>query len=422
MLGRTTIRFRKGIMLVDLLNLRIWDYYYGEGQSWGYDLTLANLLTGNISGNRTQLISKWKTSERFFSTIEGISEPRVLSLSPSCVGTTNFSGNEYIEFRTCDGGYEYIQIYNDVLFRHYRHYYTRPSHCLDVEREDYEFIVERHPPIVSEHPREITGISLFQNPAFYYQVYSLNHLANQLRNKTVFWNAFYLTPFWQIFTLNQDNTIAFYHTRIPYNFLVYFTSIEADSEQVNCCVNPQIVRDRPLNEEIGLNISIPQLPINNTFTGGNEGQFSWLTPEQSSLLNPYNYVNPKLTTHKPFFTPLYEKFYRRVDKQVFLEPVLAYVKGGQVFIIGQYKGIFAYTLPEHADKVFLAVYRESANELILAIGEDLIMADVIEYEDVSLGTLTSQENPFVFYKTHITKTGEVEEEGDKPIVRFVDLP
>lgn len=278
---------------------------------------------------------------------------------------------------------------------------------------------------------------VFLKPAFYYQVFYLNHMATTLRNKTIFWNAFYLTPFWQIFTLkktqdnqeqnsreqdNQDNTIAFYYTRIPYNFLAYFINIEADNEQINCCVNPRIVRDRPPNEEIGSNISIPQLPTNDTFTGGNEGQFPWLTPEQSSLLNPYNYVNSKLTTHKPFLIPLYEKFYRRVDKYAFLEPILAYVKGGQVSIIGQYKGIFAYTLPEHTDKVFLAVYRESANELILTVGEDLIMADVVEYEDVGLGILTSQENPFVFYKTHITKTGKVEEQDSPPIVRFVDLP
>ncbi|MEM4620164.1 MAG: hypothetical protein QW607_08110 [Desulfurococcaceae archaeon] len=257
--------------------------------------------------------------------------------------------------------------------------------------------------------------------AFYYQVYTLNYLANQLRNKTIFWNAFYLTPFWQVFTA-QDNTITFYYTRIPYNFLVYFINLEEGDKQVVCCMNPQVIRDRLSNEEISLNIFLPQMPISDTFTGGNEGQFPWLTSEQSSLLNPYNYVNSKPITHKPFLITFYEKFYRRVDKQVFLEPVLAYVKGGQVSIIGQCRGIFAYTLPEHTDKVFLAVYRKSANELILAIGEDLVMADVIEYEDVSLGILTSQENPFVFYRTYITRTGEVEEQDSPPIVRFVDLP
>ncbi|MEM4959519.1 MAG: hypothetical protein QXX12_06595, partial [Nanopusillaceae archaeon] len=339
---------QKSIFSIDIARMKVINYYYAYGMyrslAFSYpNGTYTTVLEYDLTNNLSNIAPALKLRERFFSTITGIRKPPVLSTSCATVVDPSTTDNSPVYIYDCNNG-AYNTISNSQKIKYAYFYMTEhhaPQSCRNFPQSDFEFVLEREPPFPPPPMQEIKGLYINLSPAFYYQVYSLNHLATQLRNKTVFWNAFYLTPFWQVFTFsrtqdnqeqdNQEqdnkNTITFYYTRIPYNFLAYFINIEADSEQINCCVNPRIVRDKPPNEEIGLNISIPQLPTNNTFTGGNEGQFTWLTPEQSSLLNPYNYVNSKLTTHKPFLTSLYEKFYRRVDKQAFLEPVLAYVKG-----------------------------------------------------------------------------------------------
>lgn len=347
--------------------------------------------------------------ELFFSTIVGFQLPLLLLIQPTCAIEDHDGslGGDLVNV-TCYGQVIPIRHINwNFLSRSYYYEDGRTPEECRTEAPKMPFWVSRIAPSVERSPIFITEFKFSLKPAFYYQVYYLNRLAGQIQNKRIFWNAFYLTPFWQIFSVSQDKSmLEFYYIRVPHNLLAYFIDVEADESRFNCCLNPRIVRNEPPDWDTNFRIPIPNL----------------LEQEQLSL-NSYNYITSKQTTYKPYLIPIYEKFYRRVDKYNFLEPILAYVKGGHVSIIGQYNGIFAYTLPEYTDKVFLAVYRESANELILTIGEDLIMADIVEFEDPSLGILISQENPFVFYKTHITKTGKVvEQQGNQSIVRFVDLP
>ncbi|MEM4959449.1 MAG: hypothetical protein QXX12_06205, partial [Nanopusillaceae archaeon] len=102
-------RFVKGKVLLDLLNLKLWDYFYQDGVFEGdgsagitFNLKRVGFYTANIlGGNGAYLFSKLETNKRFFSTIEEINQPRVLSIPSPCVSIYDFSSNEHIKFKSC---------------------------------------------------------------------------------------------------------------------------------------------------------------------------------------------------------------------------------------------------------------------------------------------------------------------------------